>query len=1783
MNLLAGYEMVATLHDGARSTLLRARRLRDDCPVVLKVPKSDYLDRRRMLELRREYAIMRTLPAEHVVRALEVEELADRVVLILEDFGGVSLKHLLVERRRFAADEFLSYALKLAAALDALHRRNIIHKDIKPHNVIVHPASGAVKLGDFASASSIAHEEGAASRGASTNGTLAYMAPEQTGRMSLGVDSRADYYALGVTFYEMLVGSRPFTTQDPLELVHAHLAKTPPAPHEAEPSVPRALSLLVMKLLAKSPEDRYQSARGLLADLTECQRRLHDGGAWDGFEPGRADRQRSFHLPQRVYGRASQVAFLLDAYAHVAAGERALVLVAGPAGVGKTSVIHELHPRLLASRGRFIGGKCDQLMRGTPFAPFVQAIASLTQQLLAEPEQVAEWTRLIHERLGANVAVLAEAVSEVQQLLGPQPPPTPLPTTESRNRLHFVLQHFLQLFASAEHPLVIFLDDLQWADSATLSFLQSLARSTELGHLLLLGTYRDPEVGAGHPLSLMVGELEAAEVPVRRLTLSALEPDDVAAMLGESLGTDLETTRPLARLVHGRTGGNPLFIKEFLRFLHAHRLLNFDEESLAWSWELHRIESHALPDNVVDLMMAGLRALPPEATEALRVAACLGVHFNFRSLVVALEQPAEAVAAALWAAVERGLVVPLHPDYRLLDPVLQQALPPELNVPLRFPHDRVRQAAYSLLPEHEREAAHVRIGLRLFHDARAAGRLDESLFAVLPHLDFAPGHVRGDALRLELAGLHLTAGRQAKSSGAYRTACELFQGGIAFLSAGAWEEEHALTFALHLELAECHYLVGERESAAMGFTDLLRRARNKVEQASVYAMQVNLACDNGQHAAGIRIGLEGLRLLGIELTETPGPEAMGAALAAFARRLGSRSPMELLELPTMEDPEAQSAVAMLTSIQASAYQASPNLLGLLVLGSLNLSLEHGNSPHSAHAYVTYGLILTTALDDPKTGYEFGQLALALAERFRVPVLQAHARYVHYAFVAHWTRSLRSGLAELTEAYKGLLENGGRLHAGHCISIRQQQRLAMGAPLQEMLAEDEKFLDLLANKDPGTYNGVLEKYRFVQALMGQEVAEPRYAPGSDSLTTRTGMEITRADWSYTFGDSEKALAHAEGAAPTIQFLVGMDQEAVHTFLHALAMTACYGSVDAERRRQFREKLAAYEALMHKRASRCAENHAQQALLVSAEIARIDGRNAEALELYEQAIEAARNSGYISVEARANELAFRFHHGLGRRTIADAYLIEALYAYERWGAIGKVNELSRTHAQRLLPWRLRATSPRPGGPPAPGNAAGPGTGEDSGDVASDSLDLATVVKASQAISSEIKLTHLLGKLMRIAIENVGAQRGLLVLQRGEEFFVEVEGGEVSGQEPVRLAQSDRLCQLAAHSVLRTGAPVLLDDASTASAFKNDPYILRNRVRSLLCAPIVHQGRVTGLFYLENNQTAGAFTQARLDVLRLLSGQTLISIENARLYERLEEYSRTLESRVAERTAELHTANTELHQALDSVKAMQDRIIIQEKLASLGALTAGIAHEIKNPLNFVNNFAALAHSIAGELKAALQGLPLPEEPREDVDTLLSELANSTQKVCKHGERATHIVDAMLKHSRGSSGKRENTNVNRLVREALDIVQHGAEGRQEGPPIQVEPSFDSALPHVRAVSEDISRVLINLLNNAFFAVRQRETEGASTPPCVWVTTRDVGSRVEIRVRDNGPGIPETVLGKLFTPFFTTKAPGEGTGLGLSISHDIVVKGHGGELRVQSQEGQYAEFIVSLPKAPAA
>jgi predicted ATPase/signal transduction histidine kinase len=1796
----AGYTFHETLHESQRSMLVRATRLRDECPVILKLPGSDYLDRRRTLEIQREYAIARRVEGDGILRVLGLEELSDRIALVLEDFGGRSLRHLLDERGALDVEAFLDYAIRISAALGHIHRSGIIHKDIKPQNIIANPETGVVKIADFSISVAIAVEAVTPDSPAALTGTLAYMAPEQTGRMNRGVDCRADFYSLGATFFELLTNHRPFEATTPLELLHAQVAQLPPSPRELRPDLPEPLAAIVLKLLAKDPDARYQSAWGLIADLEECQRKLRARAPLLPFPLGSADRAHQFRLPQGLYGRAADIELLTGAHARAAAGRGALLLITGSAGIGKSSLVNELHRVTAASRGRFATGKCDPFHRSVPFDAVHQALHHLVRQTLTEGE--AELTAVrehLDGALGVNASVLVEVVPETRALIGDQPPPAPLPAAESRNRLNRVLARALLAFATPERPLVLFLDDLQWADVGTLSLLQALVRDPDFRHLLLVGAWRDTEVPASHPLAITLGELRAAGTPLEEIQLSPLQPEEVARMVREATGADTGRSLGLGQLIHARTGGNPFSIREFIRFLHDQGLLRFDTRSGRWEWDLSQIEAREIPSDVAGLMAEELRRLPPETCELLQLAACLGVVFSFRDLVVIHGAPAQETARMLWSAIEKGFVLPLSKDYLLLDPQGGSTLPMDLEVPFRFLHDRVRHAAYALLPESARIERHVQLGLRLIEDARAAELLEERAFLILPHLAHAPERIGPPELRLELADLHLKAGRKAKASGAYRTACEFFRSGSSLLPSSAWESEYERAFSLQLELAESSYLAGEFDAAAAGFSTLLSQARTPAQKASVLAMQATLASLNSQHTEAIRIGLEGLRLLGVEVPASPDPAAIGAELGAVAERLAGRSPADLLDLPRMSDPNVELSVNLLASIAASAYMADQSLFALLVLRIVRLSLEHGNSRLSAFGYVIYGILLASALDDPTTGRQFGQLAVELSARFRDPMLHARVRYLRAGLIDHWTQSARSGVAELTEAYKGSMESGDWIYAGHCLIVRLWRRVAVGDPITEILAENRRFIEFLeTKKDPDSLHMFLCAHRTLLALGGSEDPPLVSPPSGTGQTALAYLALSAAERHSLFRQPAEALAKAEEAVPLLPFISGLFHVATHAFYHAISAAAVYPEVDEARRGKLLEIMEQHRAYLEKCARRAPENFSPYHLLVSAELLRVKGQDPEALAEYERAIAAARSSGLLGVEALACEQAFRFLAAQGRLTLASAYLLESLYAYERWGATAKTRLLATEQSNLLL--SHGSALRRWDGKPRPGSSTTTSTvqtdrgssthttSHTSSESLSESLDMSSAMKASQAISSEIVFPQLVTNLIHVVMESAGAQRGVLVLRRGNDFFVEA-AGEIGHREappePSRpLAQSAALCHAIINQVLQAGTHVLIDDASAMEPYRGDAYVSQRKVRSVLCAPIRHRGHVLGLFYLENNLTPGAFNESRLKVLGMLSTQAAISIENAELYRRLEDYSHTLEDRVEERTAELHSKNMELQRALETLKAMQAQIITQEKLASLGALTAGIAHELKNPLNFVNNFAALSIDRVRELRDGLrvESPPTPEQ-REELESVLGELELNTRKIREHGQRASGIIDGMLQHARGSRGEKRATSVNQLVEEAVRLVHHGLKAKSHRRNVIIETAFDTMLPDVHLVSDDIRRVVLNLVDNACYSASEKALQPGSTEEArVKVSTRWTGSHVEIRVRDNGKGIPAAVREKLFTPFFTTKPTGEGTGLGLSISHEIVVVSLGGKLSVESQEGHYAEFIVALPGGSA-
>ncbi|WNG18850.1 AAA family ATPase [Cystobacter fuscus] len=1785
----AGYSLQEQLHSSHRSTIFRAIRLRDQCPVILKLTSSDYLDRRRTQELRREYAIARRVEGEGVVQVLALEQFPDRAALVLEDFGGTSLRHLLDERGPLPVTTFLDFAVRISAALGHIHQHGVIHKDIKPHNIIVNPATGVLKITDFSLAVALALETIPPELPTHLTGTLAYMAPEQTGRMNRGVDSRADFYALGATFFELLTGRRVFSTMAPLELLHAHIAQVPPSPRDFNPEVPELLAAIVLKLLAKAPEDRYQSTWGLIADLEACQHQLREGGSFPPFVLGLSDRPHRYHPPQGLYGRDSEVAVLTGTYACAAAGRGQLLLVSGPAGIGKSSLVNELYRVTAASRGRVAIGKCDQLLRSEPFDAVHQALQHLVRQTLGEGEaETAVMRERLQQVLGANTSVLVEAVPDTRALVGEQPASPPLSASESRNRLTLVLARTLQAFATPERPLAVFLDDLQWTDSATLSLLRTLARDSSTQYLLLVGAYRDTEVSTEHPLTLALDELRAAGTPWEQLPLMPLGFADVARMVRETTAAEAGRTLELARLIHSRTGGNPFSVKAFLRLLHEQGLLHFDPRSRRWQWDLARIETQGIPEDVAELMVAESLRLPEETRNLLQLAACLGVSFGFRDLTLAHGASAGETARALWPAIEQRRVFPLDKDYVLLDPQGGAVDLSDLEVSFRFVHDRVRQAAYALIPEQERAGRHLEVGLRLYEHARATKTLDERVFAILPHLGHAPERIGPDALRLELADLHLAAGQRAKASGAYRSAGEFFRTGGRLIPPAAREREHERTFALQKELMECLYLAGELEEAAAGFSALLAQARTPAQRASVLCLRALLSSLGHRPGEAVELALEGLRLLGIDLPAAPDDATLAVELREVEVALAGRDPQELLDLPRMSDPHALLASELLGAIVVSSYMTAQKLLVLMALRQVRLSLEYGNGRFSPYGYSSYGFVVLTFRDDPEMGQRFGLLALELAARLKEPRQYARALCVQAGFIGPWTRSTRAGVPQLVEACKLLLEVGDWQYADACSILLCWRRFSLGEPLQDLLAESQKFIDLLGTRqDPD--NQYLQR-AFRQTLLLLTGAQE--SPGQT-------LQLSQLQWSagkahagqvllaqhYLFRQLEQAMAVAEESAGTMRVVPGSFLQTTHAFYYALSAAAVYPAASERRKQELLSLMEQRCAYLETCAQRVPENFSPYYLLVHAELARVRGRHAEAHTRYEEAIAAARAGGFTSVEAIACELACRFQAELNRPPLAAAYLMEALNTYERWGAAGKVLHLAaeQVHLLRFYSGTLRGWEhklqrdglPRAHPPSGEFPVLASSSDLSSTDSFTEVLDMSSVMKASQAISRELHFPQLAAKLIDILMESTGAQRGVLVLQREEDFFVEASGEVGNGSAPLRpvqrMAHSDVLCQSIAGQVLHTSTHLLLDDASAQEPFRSEPYITHHRVRSVLCVPILHRKQLLGLVYLENNLTAGAFNANRLRAAGMLLAQAAISIENAGLYRKLAESNRTLEQRVQERTEQLHSKNAELQRALQSLKTMQAQIITQEKFAFLGSLTAGIAHELKNPLNFVKNFSELSLELVRELRET-------GDNRQESGPLLEELEQNISKVCTHEQRASGIINGMLRHARNNRSEPQPISINQIVEEAVRLVHHALRAMRPPRDVRIDTFFDDALPQCHLVPEDLSRVILNLVDNACYSAHQKAQRNPVEPPRLKVSTCWTGSEVEIRVHDNGGGVPPTVREKLFTPFFTTKPAGEGTGLGLSLSHEIIVGALGGKMRVESEEGLYAEFTVVLP-----
>ena len=1091
--LTSGYSIVEEVHGGRRRVLYRARHPRDGARVLLSTFVNPFPTSAETAALRREGELLASLAGPGIVRCHGLENVADRCALVLDDSGGTTLQAHLAGRR-LATGEFLELALALADIAVWLHQHQVIHLDLTPWSFLVDPETRTPTLVEC----HLAVRAGAAPADPRTDAAedgLAYTSPEQTGRTSRPADARSDLYSLGVIYYEMLTGRRPFESTDPLEILHGHIARRPTPPEELAPEVPAALGTIVMRLLEKSPEHRYPSAAGLRADLADClaEWRRTAGVSARAGDAGLHDR---LEIPRRLYGREEELNRLTAALDRAAGGAVELIMVSGYAGIGKTALIRELYDPAARPRGFLAAGKFDQIVR-IPYGALIQAFRGLLQHILGEDEiQLAEWRARLAERLGAGAAVLAEVVPQIELLLGRQPPPPQLGPSEARNRFRLAVQQFVGALAWEQHPLVIFLDDLQWADSATLDLLEPLLASSDVAHLLVIGAYRDNEVDAAHPLARTLADLEGAGVRLRRVLLGPLTLPDLARFLGDTLRGAASAQAPLARLVWEKTGGNPFFVIQFLEALHRSGLVTFNYEQRAWTFDMETIGRAGMTDNVIDLMAGKIQRLTPKARNALTLGACIGNRFDLVTLAIVSRQSADDAASDLAEAVDEGLLLPAGGQ----DDVPAYA----------FLHDRVQQAAYTVIPDDRKHLVHLAVG-RLLLERWTPATAEARLFDIAHHLNLGRGLIADPVERLTLARLDLQAAWRAKASTAYQAAGGYIRAALDLLGPDTWESEYELTLAIHLEAAECEYLTGDDAEAERLMGVLLSRARTRLDRARVHRLRIVRFEYLTRYADAIAVGREALTLFGLSFPDDAEAKnrAVEAGTAAIARALGGRSIASLIDLPALADPEIKALMQLLAALHTPCYLAGDKALTLLNTATMvHLSLMHGNTEESALAYVLYAMYVGPILGEYQTAYEYGRLALGLHERLPEPGLHARVLMNFSWAVSIWRRPMAESFVYTREAIRLANETGQFPDAGYALFNECYLDLLSGPELATAAPRcDANIAYLRRVKMVRFVDGPAVIRQWALALQGRTRARPRWT--TPSSTRRRSPRRTRA--------------------------------------------------------------------------------------------------------------------------------------------------------------------------------------------------------------------------------------------------------------------------------------------------------------------------------------------------------------------------------------------------------------------------------------------------------------------------------------------------------------------------------------------------------------------------------------------------------------------------------------------------------------------------------------------------
>lgn len=1726
IDLAPNYKIIEKIFSNTDFSFYNAVRDVDGSNVIIKVLNENTLPV-ALSQFKNEKNILRKDLGGSSLELYEMECVNNRWLMILEGFKAQQLSEVLGENK-LSLRQKLQISISLAQGLGEIHHKNVIHKDIKPSNILVNLDNCQIKFLNFNHSSLLNRQIQQITNPKYIEGTLAYMSPEQTGRINCPINYQTDIYSLGVTLYQMFTGKLPFEESDPVELVYKQIAKQAIPPSDLEETIPDGISAIIMKCLSKESQERYHSAFGLKNDLEACLFYLEKNQFDYEFKPGLKDVYDHFYISQKLYGRENELKRLLAILSDVVQGKNKICVIKGYAGIGKSRLVNALQKAVVGNKGYFITGKFDQYQKNEPFSAILVALRNLMNHLLSENDnELISWRQAIEDSLKVNAQLLSEYIPELKLILGEQPSPAPSSPLENENRLNISLKQLLQVFSNRNIPLVLTLDDLQWADDYTLKFLETLPTTKELHHCLVIGSYRDNEVSDDHLLAKTLKRITDKGGGIEIVTVNPLDQAAVEDLIADTLNCDRQHVSEIARYVLKKTHGNPFFINQYLLMIYQEGLLDFNPETQSWNVKMDEIEKTHVTQNVVDMMIDKIQRLPPSSQNTLKAGAAIGYSFSPATLSQILE--------IKQAQAEQNLIDSLEAEFIIRNTVRSpgDAMISSVYV---FQHDRIRQVAYQLIPVGERDALHYKIG-RVLYKQTPPAHLEDSIMNIVDQLNYGLSLASSAEEKREIIDANLIAAKRAQKGAIYALAIAYYKNAISLLKKNAWTVQYQLCFELHENLAICEQVNGNINEAKRLFTLLIKQAKTKSEKARIYLNKISLFYGTTpSYGAIFQDTREALSLYGIDFQEHP------SRLRAFLDRkkmlsFAKQSVVNKIKrLPFCQDEE----INMISEIYArnfyyALYEGNEPLMNSIVRNSFELILKHGLNESSAYCVSCLTSVLLGQLIDYKIIFSFAELTLEIAEKFPQSKTAFDAVYPVYSQSYRCGKHIGKGVEKLLALGRLQYETGNFRTSALSQSTAARLCFSKGDSIDSVLERVEVLLENVElSKTYSEYTYLQTVKLCCLALQGKHPMDCRPAELNEALLSRIPkgarkhIEIKYA-WhqlilDYLQQNYEKVIEARHLFENIAAYWPYRDEFYYYYFL----------SLTSSRKFNWK-KLCGIQKMFKKWSEASPDNYLHRYLLICAEMSRLANKKEEAVHFYDTAILSAKKNQFQQDTALAYELLAKYHIEQGNQETAVYHLNQAKEWYTRWGATVKADQIDKQYESLFSASQFRSKADTP---------------------TFETFDINTLVSASQALSKEISLEKLVQALMKIVVLNAGADKAYLILQKKEQQHIlsELLPNHEKPEILVDVELKDREGKLSIsiiHYVVRIQKEVLLHDALHEGIFQEDPYIKSVKPSSILCIPLFNQGKFFGVLYLENQNIRGAFTPQRVHLLNLLSSQIAISVENAQFYS-------TLEHKVAERTQELSERNLELKETMRQMHAMQEQMIQKEKLASMGLLASGVAHEIQNPLNFIINFSdILAESINGI------------ETKDSQAGLLEKAKQYINKINSHGKRAEKIIKGMLAFDRLGSRHKEKININSLLDKAIAAVE------KNDLPVRIDKYYDENLRPLEVYQEDMFTVFKNIVENACDALREIKDKH---PPTLEVKTVTQPEGIYISIRDNGPGISEDIRKKIFHPFFTTKQTASRVGLGLSIAYDIISKEHGGEITVSSEADKFTEFKIKLP-----